>query len=81
MAACSMANVQSLPVERGGDYGLRDIEKRASRRRKEYFQMDLKGSEAHPRGQVSEALLLVSIAELINPVCADVFVEAGLVSI
>lgn len=53
MAACSMANVQSLPVEKGGYYGLRDIEKRASRRRKEYLQMDLKGSEAHLSGQVN----------------------------
>ena len=48
---------------------------------KNVLQMALKGSEAHSRGQLNGALLLVSIAELINPVWAYVFVEAGLVCI
>ena len=64
---------------KGVDYVLRGIKNRAFRRRKEYLQMDLKGSEAHLSGQVNCVLLLANAAEMINSVWAGMRTKADLI--
>ncbi|WP_028953024.1 hypothetical protein [Synechococcus sp. CC9616] len=74
-----MANVKNLQDEIGEIMVFWMLKSEHPEGEKNVLQMDLKGSDAHSHGQVNQALLLVNIAELINPVWADMFVEAGLI--
>ena len=76
-----MANVKNLQDEIGEIMVFWMLKSEHPEGEKNVLQMDLKGSDAHSHGQVNQALLLVNIAELINPVWADMFVEAGLLSL
>ena len=74
-----MANVKNLQDEIGEIMVFWMLKSEHPEGEKNVLQMDLKGSDAHSHGQVNQALLLVNIAELINPVWADMCVEAGLI--
>ena len=74
-----MANVKNLLEEIGEIMVFWMLKSEHPEGEKNVLQMDPKGSESHSHGQVNQALLLVNIAELINPVWADMCVESGLI--